>query len=136
MTNKRFPNLHSQIRTTFWRGGTSRGLIFNASRLAPFEQATRDAILCSVMGSPDPDGRQIDGLGGGTSSTSKVAVLNAPGRSLVSQANAAGNPFPGVKWSEDYGASQCPKTGWDVVYRFGQVPINAGTTVDWGSTCG
>ncbi|CAO1629226.1 unnamed protein product [Sympodiomycopsis kandeliae] len=86
------------------------------------------------MGSPDPDGRQIDGLGGGVSSLSKVAVLNAPGRGRAGTARKCGNAFPGVEWSESYESSR-REHGWDVVYRFGQVPIN-GTTIDWGSTCG
>lgn len=128
-------NINGQIRATFWRGGTSRGLIFSASRLAPYDQATRDAILCAALGSPDPDGRQIDGLGGGASSLSKVAILNAPGRGFAGTAYKAGNPLPGPYWVDDLNASRHPKLGWDVVYRFGQVPIN-GTVVDWGSTCG
>ncbi|PWN23861.1 DUF453-domain-containing protein, partial [Microstroma glucosiphilum] len=129
--------LQRGIRATLWRGGTSKGLIFLASRLAPFTQETRDAIICAAMGSPDPDGRQIDGLGGGASSLSKVAIINAPGRGGVSVARSAGNRFPGVPWSEDNTPTSAahPVTGWDLVYRFGQVPIN-GTKIDWGSTCG
>lgn len=52
-------------------------------------------------------------------------------------ARSAGNRFPGVPWSEDNTPTSAahPVTGWDIVYRFGQVPIN-GTKVDWGSTCG
>lgn len=129
------PHFQLPLRASFYRGGTSRGLIVNSSRLAPYDQASRDAILCAAMGSPDPDGRQIDGLGGGASSLSKVAVVNAPGRSNASLARKAGNGFPGVDWAEDIASASRPD-GWDVVYRFGQVPIKKGSTIDWGSTCG
>lgn len=88
----------------------------------------------SKPGSPDPDGRQIDGLGGGISSLSKAAVVGKPGEghSIV---QATGEPFPGVEWADDVERAQDEKDGWDVVYRFGQVPVND-TNVDWGSTCG
>lgn len=84
------------------------------------------------MGSPDPDGRQIDGMGGGASSLSKVAIINAPGRGNTFTAAKAGNPFPGAEVAEALHPSDAT---WDVTYRFGQVPIR-GNTVDWGSTCG
>ena len=61
------------IPATMMRGGTSRGLYFNASDL-PVDTATRDRVLLSVMGSPDM--RQIDGVGGAHPLTSKVAVLS------------------------------------------------------------
>src|SRR3954451_4121136 len=54
------------------RGGTSRGLYFEARDL-PTDPATRDDLLLRLMGTPDP--RQIDGLGGATSLTSKIAVV-------------------------------------------------------------
>ena len=61
------------VRTTVLRGGTSRGLFFTADDL-PADPAARDDLLCRLMGTPDP--RQIDGLGGATSLTSKVAVVS------------------------------------------------------------
>ncbi|PWN30556.1 DUF453-domain-containing protein, partial [Jaminaea rosea] len=129
------PRYHSGLRAAFYRGGTSRGLIVTASHLAAYDQATRDRILCAAMGSPDPDGRQIDGLGGGASSLSKIAIINAPGRGFVKTAAEAGNPLPGVEWADDFTQARDRRTGWDVVYRFGQVPIKSGTTVDWSTTC-
>ncbi|NMO91725.1 4-oxalomesaconate tautomerase [Actinomycetospora sp. TBRC 11914] len=61
------------VRTTMLRGGTSRGLYFTAADL-PTDPAVRDDLLLRLMGTPDP--RQIDGLGGATSLTSKVAVVS------------------------------------------------------------
>lgn len=127
---------HSGLRASFYRGGTSKGLIVTASHLTAYDQRTRDAMLCAAMGSPDPDGRQIDGLGGGASSLSKVAVIGGPGRGFVKEAAEAGNPLPGVPWADDYQQASDRKTGWDVVYRFGQVPIKSGNTIDWSTTCG
>ncbi len=99
------------------------------------------------MGSPDPDGRQIGGLGGGLSSLSKCAIVGRPGEafqytqpasysSSVSSSSSSGDDWPGHAFVEDVQRSQDGEKGWDVVYRFGQVPINDGTTIDWGSTCG
>ena len=67
------PELHDVgVPVMVMRGGTSKGLCFLASDL-PADRADRDALLLSVMGSPDP--RQIDGLGGAHPLTSKVAVV-------------------------------------------------------------
>jgi 4-oxalomesaconate tautomerase len=63
----------SGVRCTMLRGGTSRGLYFEAADL-PDDPAARDDLLLRLMGTPDP--RQIDGLGGATSLTSKVAVVS------------------------------------------------------------
>lgn len=65
------------VRAMLMRGGTSKGLYFVADDL-PADPAARDALLLSLMGSPDP--RQIDGLGGATPLTSKVAVIGPPTR--------------------------------------------------------
>ena len=65
------------IPCTWMRGGTSKGAYFLARDL-PAAEAERDALLLSVMGSPDP--RQIDGIGGADPLTSKVAVVSASGR--------------------------------------------------------
>jgi 2-methylaconitate cis-trans-isomerase PrpF len=56
------------------RGGTSKGLFFNGSKLQ-LSGASRDQFFLKALGSPDPYGEQIDGLGGGSSSTSKVSVI-------------------------------------------------------------
>ncbi len=56
------------------RGGTSKGLFFQAADL-PEDSAVRDRLLLSIMGSPDPYGKQIDGLGAATSSTSKIVII-------------------------------------------------------------
>jgi 4-oxalomesaconate tautomerase len=63
----------SGVRCTMLRGGTSRGLFFEAADL-PADPGERDHLLLRLMGTPDP--RQIDGLGGATSLTSKVAVVS------------------------------------------------------------
>lgn len=117
------------------RGGTSRGLFFSGVSLAPFRQEHRDKIICSAMGSPDPGGRQIDGLGGGVSSLSKCAIVSTPGGGMAGIANKAGIPMPGSSAGDHKRLYNDPEEGWDVNYRFGQVPVN-GTQVDWGSTCG
>ncbi|WP_432415839.1 4-oxalomesaconate tautomerase [Chromohalobacter israelensis] len=85
------------------RGGTSKGLYFLAEDL-PRDTALRDAVLLAAMGSPDA--RQIDGLGGATSLTSKVAIVDRPSRDDV-----------------------------DVDYLFAQVVVDA-PRVDYGQNCG
>jgi len=63
-----------KLRAVFMRGGTSKGLIFRQEDLPP----SRDdwgPIFTAAMGSPDPNGRQLDGMGGGVSSVSKVCVV-------------------------------------------------------------
>lgn len=87
------------------RGGTSKGLFFHECDL-PQDHDTRNAIFLSAIGSPDPYGRQLDGLGGGISSLSKVAVIGPP------TVNCA-----------------------DVDYTFGQVAVKD-AAVDYQSTCG
>lgn len=87
------------------RGGTSKGVFFRDDWL-PADPAVRDRILMRVIGSPDPYGQQIDGMGGATSSTSKVVIVGPSSR-------------------ED-----C-----DVDYRFGQVAIDK-PVVDWSGNCG
>jgi probable AcnD-accessory protein PrpF len=87
------------------RGGTSKGVFFQAADL-PADPAERDRILLRVIGSPDPYGRQIDGMGGATSSTSKIVILSRSAR-------------------EDS----------DVDYLFGQVAIDR-AAIDWSGNCG
>jgi 2-methylaconitate cis-trans-isomerase PrpF len=57
------------------RGGTSRAVFFKEGDLAPYDRRIREFIVLAALGSPDPYGRQIDGLGGGISSLSKVAII-------------------------------------------------------------
>lgn len=67
MSQRKYP-------AVFMRGGTSRAIVFHEKDL-PEEQSERDAIFLKALGSPDPNGRQLDGLGGGISSLSKIAVV-------------------------------------------------------------
>jgi 4-oxalomesaconate tautomerase len=99
----------SGVSCVMMRGGTSRGLYFLADDL-PMDESARDDLLLRLMGTPDP--RQIDGLGGATSLTSKVAVVSASasseadvdylflqvgvGEPTVSQAQTCGNILAGV----------------------------------------
>ena len=94
-----------RIPAAWMRGGTSKGLFFLASDL-PADPARRDALLLRALGSPDPYGKQIDGVGGATSSTSKVVIVSP---------------------------SQRPDC--DVDYLFGQVPLNR-PMIDWSGNCG
>ena len=93
------------IAATLMRGGTSKGLFFLPSDL-PADPAARDALLLRAIGSPDPYARHIDGLGGATSSTSKVVLVQRSARS-----------------------------GCDVDYLFGQVAIDQ-PLIDWSGSCG
>ena len=63
-----------RIPAVYMRGGTSKGVFFRADAL-PAERVERDRILLRVIGSPDPYGKQIDGMGAATSSTSKVILV-------------------------------------------------------------
>lgn len=98
-----------KIPATYMRGGTSKGVFFSLQDLPAAAQvpgAARDALLLRVIGSPDPYGQQIDGMGGATSSTSKTVIL-----------------------------SKSSKPDHDVDYLFGQVAINK-AFVDWSGNCG
>jgi hypothetical protein len=66
-----------RIRAVFMRGGTSRCLVFHEADM-PHPGGARDRILLSALGSPDPYGRQLDGLGGGISSLSKACIIGPP----------------------------------------------------------
>jgi 2-methylaconitate cis-trans-isomerase PrpF len=68
-----------RIRAVFMRGGTSNALMFRQEDL-PADRKDWDAIFLAAMGSPDPNGRQLDGMGGGLSSLSKVCVVGPPSR--------------------------------------------------------
>ncbi|MFW1746370.1 2-methylaconitate cis-trans isomerase PrpF [Acinetobacter guillouiae] len=98
-----------KIPATYMRGGTSKGVFFKLDDLperAQIAGQARDQLLLRVIGSPDPYGKQIDGMGGATSSTSKTVIL-----AKSSQANH------------------------DVDYLFGQVSIDK-AFVDWSGNCG
>ena len=128
-----------RVAAGLYRGGTSRGLIFSASDLAMYSQRAREYIICSAMGSPDPDQRQIDGVGGGVSSLSKAAVVSVPSRDRhMVRLSKMGEEwaFPGVPWADDVARACDAETGYDAVYRFGQVPVSGGTGIDWSATCG
>ena len=68
-----------KLRAVFMRGGTSKAVMFRREDL-PRDQALWAAIFLGVIGSPDPNGRQLDGMGGGVSSLSKVCVIGPPSR--------------------------------------------------------
>ncbi|MBQ5942184.1 MULTISPECIES: 2-methylaconitate cis-trans isomerase PrpF [unclassified Massilia] len=98
-----------KIPATYMRGGTSKGVFFRLDDLpeaARVPGAARDALLLRVIGSPDPYGKQIDGMGGATSSTSKTVIV-----------------------------SKSSHPGHDVDYLFGQVSIDK-PFVDWSGNCG
>jgi probable AcnD-accessory protein PrpF len=98
-----------KIPATYIRGGTSKGVFFRRQDLPESAQvagAARDNILLRVIGSPDPYGKQTDGMGGATSSTSKTVILDK---------------------------SSQPEH--DVDYLFGQVAIDR-AFVDWSGNCG
>lgn len=98
-----------KIPATYMRGGTSKGVFFNLTDLPEAAQVpgeARDKLLLRVIGSPDPYGKQTDGMGGATSSTSKTVIL---------------------------AKSEQPEH--DVDYLFGQVSIDK-AFVDWSGNCG
>lgn len=97
------------ILATYMRGGTSKGVFFTPDDLPPAARvpgATRDGLLLRVIGSPDPYGQQIDGMGGGTSSTSKVVLV-----------------------------SRSTRPDCDVDYLYGAVSIGT-PVIDWSGNCG
>ncbi|MBT8114798.1 MAG: 2-methylaconitate cis-trans isomerase PrpF [Arenicella sp.] len=98
-----------KILATYMRGGTSKGVFFSLNDLPEIAQVpgkARDQLLLRVIGSPDPYGKQTDGMGGATSSTSKVVIL-----------------------------SDSNQKDHDVDYLFGQVAIDK-SFIDWSGNCG
>ncbi len=98
-----------KVPATYMRGGTSKGVFFNLTDLPASAQVAgeaRDNLLLRVIGSPDPYGKQTDGMGGATSSTSKTVIL-----------------------------SKSEQPDHDVDYLFGQVAIDK-PFVDWSGNCG
>lgn len=68
-----------KLPAIFMRGGTSRAIMFHERDL-PEDRSSWDGIFMSAMGTPDPNGRQVDGMGGGVSSLSKVCIIGPPSR--------------------------------------------------------
>lgn len=64
----------NRLPAAYYRGGTSRAIIFQQKDL-PKDRREWEPIFCGVIGSPDPNGRQLDGMGGGISSLSKICVV-------------------------------------------------------------
>ncbi|MDM1781913.1 2-methylaconitate cis-trans isomerase PrpF [Acinetobacter indicus] len=98
-----------KIPATYMRGGTSKGVFFKLDDLPPAARQPgriRDQLLLRIIGSPDPYGKQIDGMGGASSSTSKTVIL-----------------------------SKSQQEHHDVDYLFGQVSIDR-PFVDWSGNCG
>ncbi len=98
--------MQHKIPAVFMRGGTSRAVFFREDVMAPYDRATHERIMLAALGSPDPDGRQIDGLGGGISSLSKAAIIG-----------------------------RCADSVSDVTFNFAQIDIRK-PFVDWSGTCG
>ena len=94
-----------KLPAVFMRGGTSNAVVFNQKDL-PQDRALWDEIFLAAIGSPDPTGRQLDGMGGGVSSLSKVCVV---------------------------GPSTRPDA--DIDYTFAQVQVKE-AKVDYGANCG
>ena len=69
-----FTKKQNRIPAAYYRGGTSRAIIFRQQDL-PTDRKEWEPIFCGAIGSPDPSGRQLDGLGGGISSLSKICVV-------------------------------------------------------------
>jgi 2-methylaconitate isomerase len=72
-------NIPRKIPAVFMRGGTSKGIIFHREHL-PKDKKDWDRLFLALMGSPDPNGRQLDGMGGGISSLSKICIVGPPSR--------------------------------------------------------
>jgi 2-methylaconitate cis-trans-isomerase PrpF len=98
------------IPASFFRGGTSKGIFLNRAHL-PTDQSQWEAIFLGIMGSPDAQyGRQLNGMGGGSSSLSKICVVGSPSE-----------PQKGA--------------GIDVEYTFAQVGIRD-SVIDYSGNCG
>ena len=98
--------MQHRIPAVFMRGGTSRAVFFTETAMRPYAPDVRDAIILTALGSPDPYGRQIDGLGGGISSLSKAAIIG-----------------------------RCNGQEADATFNFAQVDVHR-PFVDWSGTCG
>jgi 2-methylaconitate cis-trans-isomerase PrpF len=97
--------MQKRLPAVYMRGGTSKAVFFHDNHL-PQDPAIRDRVILAAFGSPDPNRRQVDGMGGAISSTSKVAIISR---------------------------SKDPE--YDVIYNFGQVSIDR-PIVDYMGNCG
>lgn len=95
----------SRLRATFMRGGTSKAVVIHRADL-PASEADWTPIFLAIMGSPDPNGRQLDGMGGGVSSLSKICIVGPPSRPDA-----------------------------DIDYTFAQVSVGS-AAVDYSANCG
>lgn len=106
MSNINFSdNFQTTIRATLMRGGTSKGLFLNPIDL-PSTISERDNLLLSIMGSPDATGMQLNGIGGGISSTSKVALISKSKRPNIDVDYLFGHVYikePYINWSGSCG---------------------------------
>ncbi|MEL7151141.1 MAG: PrpF domain-containing protein [Pseudomonadota bacterium] len=93
------------VKAAFYRGGTSKAVMFNAADL-PADKDLRDRIFLQVMGSPDAYGRQLDGMGGGISSLSKIVIVEPS-----------------------------PRDDADIDYTFVQIAVGE-PVADYGQMCG
>lgn len=123
-------NAPSRHPRSILASGTSRGLLIRAEHLARLPPPARDHVILAALGSPDPHGRQISGLGGGVSSLSKAAIVSVPGEGRADQDRLG--PLPGVGWADD---GERNGQTWDLVYRFAQVGVKT-PTLDWSASCG
>ena len=64
------------IKATYYRGGTSKGVFFQKKDLPTVNEKELSEIFLKVIGSPDPNGRQLNGMGGGVSSVSKCVIIS------------------------------------------------------------
>ncbi|MBW2481671.1 MAG: 3-methylitaconate isomerase [Deltaproteobacteria bacterium] len=97
--------MQRRLPAVYMRGGTSKAVFFHDNHL-PRDPAIRDRVILAAFGSPDPNRRQVDGMGGAISSTSKVAII-----------------------------SRAKDPEYDVVYNFGQVSIDR-PSIDYKGNCG
>ncbi|MEL6645408.1 MAG: PrpF domain-containing protein [Pseudomonadota bacterium] len=93
------------VKAAFYRGGTSKAVMFNAAHL-PADKDRRDRMFLQIMGSPDAYGRQLDGMGGGISSLSKIVIVEPSARADA-----------------------------DIDYTFVQIAVGA-PVADYGQMCG
>ena len=96
---------NARLRAVFMRGGTSKAVMFRKEDL-PADPKDWEPIFLQVMGSPDPTGRQLDGMGGGISSLSKICIIGRPTRPDA-----------------------------DIDYTFAQIGVRD-TFIDYGANCG
>lgn len=118
-----------KIPAVYMRGGTSKGVFFNARDL-PRDPEQRDRVLLRVLGSPDPYSRQTDGMGGASPSTSKVVVVDASSRDDCDVEYRCGQVAidrPVIDWSTN-GGSLAVAVGPYAIQQ-GLVPAREGTTV-------